>query len=176
MNLRQPILRGLPPLFGLGVLLLSSPASSATVADARAFLVKLYAHYPTPSHRTGFDPTGKSASAVFDPAMVALLNEDRRLTQPGDEGALEADPLCDCQDDGGLKVDIEPIRSLGPLHASATIDLHFTAERPPLTRKIVLDLVDVQGQWRIHEISSKDLPSLRDLLTQSNLEAAKSHK
>jgi hypothetical protein len=37
-------------------------------------------------------------------------------------------------------------------------------------RRLALDLVEVSGQWRIHDISSQDTPSLRALLIMSNRE------
>ena len=175
-TLRKSWLPGALSLIGIGALLVSSPALGADLGAARSFVTALYSHYPAPKHGPEFDPTGRSAGAVFDPGMVAMLREDKRLTQPGDEGAIEADPLCACQDDSGLKADIGDIHPVDASHASAAVTLHFRASRPPETIHVTLDLVDVQGQWRIHDISTKDMPSLRTYLAKSNLEAAKGRK
>ena len=175
-TLRKSWLPSAMSLIGIGALLISSPALGADLGAARAFVTALYSHYPAPKHGPEFDPTGRSAGAVFDPGMVAMLREDKRLTQPGDEGAIEADPLCACQDDSGLKAEIGDIHPVGPSHVSAAVTLRFLASRPPETVHVTIDLVDVQGQWRVHDISTKDLPSLRAYLAKSNLEAEKSRK
>jgi hypothetical protein len=160
--------------FAALIVLASGPsAQAANLGQARSFLTALYAHYPNPPPGKGvpFTPTdAKTRASVFDPAMVALLKEDERLTQPGDVGALDGDPLCDCQDDGGLKVQIEPMRPLSASTARVVVVLRFTEARPVDVRRLALDLVEVSGQWRIHDISSQDTPSLRALLIMSNRE------
>ena len=110
--------------------------------------------------------------------MVALLREDARLTPKGDVGAIDGDPFCDCQDDAGLKVKVGAVSLTDPSHATARVDLRFTEERPQETRRVDLDLVDVHGHWRVYDVKTKDLPSLRALLVQSNrtaLEAQRHH-
>jgi len=80
-----------------------SPAAAAPdAARARAFVEKLYSHYPSKPGRTSFDPTGKNAGEVFDPGLIAAFREDARLAN-GEVGFVDADPLCQCQDDSGLK-------------------------------------------------------------------------
>ena len=54
----------------------SPVAAAPDAASARAFVEKLYSHYPSKPNKTAFDPTGKNASAVFDPGMIAALRED----------------------------------------------------------------------------------------------------
>ncbi len=143
------------------------PSMAADAAGARAFLARLYAHYSAPPGGEGFAPTGPAAPRVFDPGMVALLREDERLAG-GEVGAIDADPLCDCQDDSGLRVSIEEVRLTGPSSAKATVALRFAASTPPAFERLRIGLARVAGRWRIHDIGSKSTPSLRAYLTEQN--------
>ena len=149
------------------LLLAGAPVQSADLAGAKAFLVQVYSHYPQRRGGPEFDPTGRSAAAVFDPGLANLFREDVRLTPQGDVGAVDSDPLCACQDDDGLVVTIEAVTPSGPAAASARVKLRFAAAKPPEIQRLAIDLVAVQGQWRIHDIHSKDQPSLRAYLEQS---------
>ena len=158
------------------LLLIAVPLGGAPaeeVADAarqaRTFLDRVYSHYPIPVGHHQFDPLGRSAVQIFDPTMVGLLKEDRTLTSRGDVGAIDWDPLCQCQDDDGMRAEIGRVEITGPATASAHVDLHF----PSNATAVELALTRVAGQWRIHDVSSKDTPSLRDLLMQANRERAK---
>jgi hypothetical protein len=144
-----------------------TPAHGADLNSARTFVAQLYSHYPQREGGPEFDPVGRSAGTVFDPALVALIRKDARRTPPGDVGAIDGDPICDCQDDGGLSVKIDAIRSTGPSQAAAFVDLRFGEASPPETRRLELDLVVVQGRWRVHDIRTKDTPSLRAYLIRS---------
>jgi hypothetical protein len=153
--------------------LLVSPAGAAEPAGARSFLVKLYAHYP---HRHGtpvFDAAGKSAPLVFDPSLVTLIRDSERLTPQGDAPPLDGDPVCDCQDSDGMSTGIGAIRATGASAASARVDLKFAGGEG---NRLDLDLVQSRGQWRVHDIHSKDMPSLRAFLIQANREAAAEKK
>ena len=146
---------------------MTSPSHAADLNSARVFVTQLYSHYPQREGGPEFDPVGRSAGAVFDPNLVALIRKDARRTPPGDVGAIDGDPICDCQDDGGLSVTINAIRSTGPSHAAAFVDLRFGEASPPETSRLELDLVVVQGQWRVHDIRTKDTPSFRAYLIRS---------
>jgi hypothetical protein len=157
---------------GLGLFAAVSVARAAQPTDARAFVSWVFSHYP---RRTAsrFDPIGRSSGAVFDPAMIALLKENDRLTPKGDEGALDGDPICDCQDDGGLAVRRMTVVSSNAVDASATVEFVLAAGDKRTER---LDLVLVGGVWRIHDIHTKDTPSLRAYLTDANRELLTPHR
>ena len=147
------------------------PAAGADLASAKAFLTRLYAHYPTPEGGAAYDPTDpQTANSVFDPSMVALLRRDRRLTSPDEVGALDGDPICDCQDDAGLKVERILVHAASGGRATAVVTLRFEGDEAPDIHRITFDLDQVRGQWRVHDIAESDTPSLRALLTQSNAE------
>jgi Protein of unknown function (DUF3828) len=145
-------------------------AAAPDVNAARAFIVKLYSHYPAPAGGGNFQPTDKDAPSVFDPGMVALFKEDTRLSK-GEVGFVDADPICMCQDDSGLKPKIVSVTLNGPAAATAVVDLQFTGEtkKPNL---LTLHLVVVNGQWRIYDLSMGDIKSYRADITKANKEAA----
>jgi hypothetical protein len=150
----------------------ASPAAAAPdAASARAFVEKLYSHYPSKPHRRAFDPTGKNASEVFDPGMIAALREDARLAN-GEVGFVDADPLCQCQDDGGLKSKFVSVTITGPNAADAVVNLQY----PDATLALTLHLVPVKGAWRVYDLSTGDVKSYRaDLLKANNEAAAQRH-
>ena len=148
----------------------TGPAGAAEAEGARAFLAQLYAHYPQPAN-TDFDPTGANARSVFDPSMIALFHEDARLTPKGDVGAIDSDPICNCQDDGGMRSKIGAVRRVAPDTAMADVQLTFAAGSPPKIRRLTFTLVTIHGQWRIYDIRSPDTPSFRAYLVKAIAEA-----
>src|SRR5690348_3240436 len=73
----------------------SGPAhADADAASARVFVEQLYKAYDG----RGPDYLGRQRDRVFSPRMIALLERDAQLTPKGDVGALDGDPICDCQD------------------------------------------------------------------------------
>lgn len=153
--------------------LAASPAHGADLDSARAFLAHLYSHYPQREGAPAFDPTGRSAREVFDPALAALFRKDARLTPPGEVGAIDGDPVCDCQDDGGMDVKIEALHWVGPSRVTALVDIRFEDAAAPETRRLELDLVAVGARWRVHDIRTKETPSLRAYLLRSIRSAGK---
>lgn len=146
-------------------------AAPPAPGGAGAFLHRIYSHYPHRPGASAFDPVGRSAPAVFDPSMVALIRENLRLTPKGDAPDLDGDPLCDCQDDAGMKVRIGAISLTDPGRATASVDLDLSGEH----RHLGFDLTRVGSQWRVHDIHTRDTPSLRAYLVKSNA-ALKAHR
>ncbi len=150
---------------------MASAASAAPPDSARTFLVELYRHYPTADTPNAFDPTGADGPKVFAPTLLALIRQDQKLAG-GEVGALEGDPLCDCQDDSGLRVKIGPVSPAGPGAARAVVTLTFTGHSPAEIRRLVIKLAATRVGWRIADIESDSEPSLRAYLARSNKEAA----
>ena len=138
-----------------------APAAGATAApDPMAFLSELYSHYrgtQTPDFVL-FD----HAQSYFDPSLVSLINEDEQLAaRNGDEG-LDSDPVCACQDTGAMGSPRFRITQNSGTNATAVVSIPYTdSTHTDLTMALVM----TEGGWRIHEISSKDAPSLRAALT-----------
>ena len=152
-----------------GALPLSVGAAPAT--GARAFLVNIYRHYPTDGKAGAFDPVGVDGPKVFTPAMMGLIRRDQKLSK-GEVGALDGDPLCDCQDDGGLEVKIGAVSETGPADARAVVTLTFAGASPPDVRRLVIRLSKGKAGWRIADIASPDEPSLSASLARSNRDRA----
>ena len=151
--------------------IVASPVAAAPdAASAKAFVEKLYSHYPSTPNGTAFDPTGKNASEVFDPGMIAAFREDARLAN-GEVGFVDADPVCQCQDDSGLKSKVVSVTMTGPNAADAVVNLQY----PDATLALTLHLVPVNGAWRIYDLSTKDVKSYRADLLKANKDAAAQH-
>ena len=137
---------------------------------ARAFIQKLYAHYPQKEGGPFFEPTGKNAAEVFDAPLIAGFKEDARLAK-GEVGFVDADPICMCQDDSGLKAKIVSVTMKGA-NADAVVDLQYEGGdgKPNL---LTLHLVPVNGQWRVHDLSMGEVKSYLGDLTKANARHAK---
>ncbi|HEY2481709.1 MAG TPA: hypothetical protein VGI30_05870, partial [Caulobacteraceae bacterium] len=85
------------------------PARSEVSAGPRSFVTWIYSHYPI-TERHPFDLFGSAMSRVFHPSLAHLIKEDSRLAG-GEVGALDGDPLCDCQDDTGTSFTIKSVRA-----------------------------------------------------------------
>jgi hypothetical protein len=143
-------------LLGIFLGLLQGPAlAAADLPAARTFVERLYSAY----HGDGPDYLGRSRSRVFSPRMIVLLRRDQRLTPRGDVGALDGDPICDCQDFEISNVRID-VRAGKPGQARAVVTFDNLGRATTLR----LDLVAVQGQWRIDNIHSESIPDLATFL------------
>jgi hypothetical protein len=148
--------------------LAGSAAHAGDLASARAFVAWIYSHYPTSTRHPTFDAlSAANKKAIFAPSLIALFDEDARLAH-GEVGALDGDPLCDCQDDGGMTFKIASVRSVDPARASAAVVRSYPDSKPPEVKTITLDLAMTKRRWRVYDVRSKDTPSLRALLTRSN--------
>ncbi|HEY2753472.1 DUF3828 domain-containing protein [Phenylobacterium sp.] len=144
----------------LAVLILgsASAARAQDLADAHVFVSALYAAYQRhePAH------LGRQARAVFSPRILALIRLDTARTPAGDIGALDGDPICDCQDAGGLRVEDVQISGGGDARANATVRLRF----PDGPRTMRLDLVGLNSHWRVDDVHTESIPSLVKYLEQ----------
>ncbi len=137
--------------------------SSTDAVEAKAFLTSLYDHYGVNSD---WSPLDDHAPDWFDPSMVTLIQEGTRLNA-GYVGAIEADPVCDCQDYGKLTADIK-VLNVTPTTAKAGVVLTDSGVTPPATRALAYDLIKIKGAWRIHDITGSRGESLRHRLIKSN--------
>lgn len=143
----------------------AAPAVATAPADPKAFLTSIYAHYD--GTQMSFSPFD-APEAYFDPEMLSLMDANDRATPDGEVGALDGDPICDCQDYQKLSADIE-IKSVADKSASAEVTLHDKGVAKPKVLTYNLSLIG--NQWRIHDVSTKDMPSLRRLLINSSPKA-----
>jgi hypothetical protein len=142
------------------LLLLAALASPVQAAETpRAFVERLYAGYRDPD----YSPLARPGR-VFAPPLVAAIAEDARLSR-GEVGYMDADPLCQCQDPGGLHPVIEEIRQPSPGRAMARLLLGFG---PSDRRTLTLRLVRTRAGWRVDDIATADAPSLLGELQRFN--------
>jgi len=152
----------------------SSTASPPLSADEQglgtpeAFLAAIYKHYETNPINVNFS-TLEHPSDYYDPGLVALMDENDRLYE-GYIGAIEADPICQCQDFQAITTTIR-IVSQDAKSAKAVATLTQAPGGRPYTVKY--QLVRVDGRWRIHDLGSDNYPSMRAVYEASNEDARK---
>ena len=130
----------------------------------RAFLERTYASYAN----SNFSPLEKPGR-IFAPQLRAAILEDERLAH-GEVGFLDGDPLCDCQDTGGMRSKIVSVARTAA-GASALISIHFDGTND--TREIRLKLVETREGWRIADVGTKSEPSLLKDLREANRKASR---
>ena len=128
--------------------------------EADAFIRQTYKRYDTkPVY--GPDYLGRAASTVFSPSLVKLIRRDQRINR-GYVPTLDWDPICSCQDFGGLKLNDLQIVKGSNHQATASVTLFFSPS--VTTEHLRLHLIWLPQGWRIDDIETKETPSLRKLL------------
>lgn len=152
----------------LGSLQLGSPALAKPApkpppapAAAQTFVRGLYKAYADET----YSPIGKAAPRVFDASTLALLRENERLTPEGELGSWDADPICRCQDPTGVSAVIVGSRSTGKGKATVTVEVRFGEQTQG---EVTFRLVATGGGWRIHDLESDEVGSLRDYTEAEN--------
>ncbi|HEX4860228.1 MAG TPA: DUF3828 domain-containing protein [Rhizomicrobium sp.] len=136
------------------LLLAVTPSSAAPpTVTPEQFLRGLYAKYVPHGKPVAF--VYPDAKNIVDPAMLKLLKHDRDMSK-GEVGAMDGDPICNCQDWGTLKVTTLKVTMSGDSAASADVTFKDLGD----VQNMRFSLVVVDGDWRIHDISTKDTPSL----------------
>ncbi len=142
----------------LACLVLGPPARSQDVESAKVFVQQVYGDYANRDTRHQ-----EQRQAKFYTAELYRLILADRTGHPGDIGNLEGDPICDCQDPGRpgeLKVQTVQIAATGSDRAKAQVAFVIGKQR----RQATLSLRYAASGWKIDDISTKDMPSLRVLL------------
>ena len=143
----------------VALLAIAGAAQAQSLANARGFVAGLYDAYA----HSDPDYLGRQARRVFSPRLLALIRRDARDAH-GEVGALDGDPICDCQDWGKTGIDRLDVTSQGVGRATAKVRFRNQGQATDLT----LDLVSFGGRWRIDDIHTNDTPSLvRYLQTHS---------
>jgi len=152
----------------VALLLLTPIAHAQDLSAARTFVQQLYSSYAHPASQADPDPTGKLAPSIFSPSLLQLIRHDRARTPRGDAPALDGDPICDCQDFQGLRLISLAVTPVDATHASASVAFQVFADDPKSVRSLRLSLVRTPQGWRIDDIASADIPSLRKFLQHSH--------
>src|SRR5689334_18371249 len=128
-------------------------AGEPNAASAEQFLRGLYAKYTHNGKPTPF--VYPDAKSIADADMMALLKRDHDKSN-GEVGAMDSDPICRCQDWEAIKVTAVHVTMQGTNAAAA--DLTFSDMGD--VQKLQYSLVWTKDGWRIHDIATKDEPSL----------------
>jgi len=135
-------------------------AEAQHLADAHAFVSKLYDSYEHPAcpECPIFD---KQAPRIFSPSLLLLIRRDEAKTPKGYVGALDFDPICACQDWHGLHVIELEITRTRRSRAAADVVVGYAAGTKQTIR---LSLLQTPRGWRVDDVSTTDVASLRKLL------------
>jgi hypothetical protein len=138
------------------------PALAAPAESPEAFVRRVYARYAR-DKGPGVSTERPAGTPYFAAPLLDAFAKDQELAH-GEVGAIDADPVCDCQDWGKLRVKqvaVTPGQG-GAVLARVT----FTNFGKPQT--LTLTLADTPDGWRIADIGSKDIKSLKAFLDESN--------
>jgi hypothetical protein len=143
------------------LMLPATPSHAQTQRSAHAFIDHVYARYA--ADRTGDADfvLGKDASRIFSPSLLTLVKRDQERAGQGYVGKLDFDPVCDCQDPEGMRVVSVNVSSTSPKRAISVVHLDFGGGQETYVR---LQLTYLPLGWRIVDISTADMGSLRKLL------------
>lgn len=147
-------------MIGVALAMVAAAPAATPTPSPEAFVSGLYQQY---RRNPDFSPL-LQPRRVFAPRLAAAIGEDERLSK-GEVGFLDGDPLCDCQDTGGLRARIVRVRRDAPAKAQVEILIRLAGnDRRPLR----LTLVGVAGGWRIADVASGHEPSLLADLEREN--------
>jgi Protein of unknown function (DUF3828) len=134
---------------------------------AYQFVSNLYTNYRSDSTILAFVFNGPRADTIFSQELLKLIRLDAKLAN-GENGYLDEDPLCSCQDPGGLKVDKITITKKNGI-SYAEVKINFSRSRPIVKKTIVLQLKEIKEKWLIDDVvdSSSSNPSLFKFLAKS---------
>jgi hypothetical protein len=158
-----------PVAFSFLAILTCIPSSAQDSASAKAFLTNIYRHYSAGGKGIEFD--GPQSGRYFDSSLLALEKADVKANGPDNVPAVDADPICGCQDWEGIWNLVIDVRIESPQRAIANVSfsLFSPKDRPAgESSKLQFTLVKQNGDWRIWDIldesDPKDKVAVRKLL------------
>lgn len=133
---------------------------SQDMLDVNCFVRWVYA----PGVLETLSPLGDDAPRIFTAEVLDLMDAARAATEES-HPAFEADPLCQCQDPGGLRFLISAVPELSPRAALARVAFDFRATPEPVDpgEAVAVDLVlrkEAQG-WRVDDVRTREGYSFR---------------
>lgn len=109
-------------------------------------------------------PLGDEKGLVFTPALIAMMDRTR---QGGDDSAaFDADPICQCQDPGDLRLLSITVLAADPDRAVARVTFDFAGRATTMpvedeTVSLILPLEHRDGEWRINDVIPLEAWSFR---------------
>jgi len=143
----------------LGFLLMPHPAAAQSTADARAFVQGIYDRYIR-TVGNGGDPN--IPKIIYDPGLQRLWR--RTDAMPPQCAIITADPLINAQDwmFRSVAITLDPAPTN---HLRATVRFRNGPEDTAGT-VVVLDLVALQGRWKVHNILDSTGGDLRSAMVE----------
>ena len=141
------------PSFAVATLMISSELAAAS-GTPQAFLERLYAAYVP--HGKGNNFAYPEARAIVDSSLLALLRRDQIMSK-GEVGAIDGDPICQCQDWDKLKVLSLRVVPSGTDRASGNVTFTNAGERSSVHFELRME----NGSWKIHDLSYQGTPSFQ---------------
>jgi len=136
--------------------------------SAKAFLVNIYSHYSRGGKGIDFD--GPHSALYFHSSLLALEKADVKANGPDSAPAMDADPICSCQDWEGIWNLAIDVRIESAQRALANVSFYLAPPKGSIAvepTKLKFTLVPEHG-WRIWDIldesDPKDPVALRKLL------------
>lgn len=102
-----------------------------------------------------------ASTELWSARTSALIRRTEELGNPGEYAYFEADPICACQDDGGMMLRSVVVTPTGANTADATVVLEWTLAQPVETVRQTFNLVREDGAWKIDDIQrdqSREFP------------------
>jgi hypothetical protein len=155
-------------------------ANAQDANSAHQFVESLYKLYAN-NASGGVPSSGPHARLYYHSSLLALMRADEKAAGPGYVGAIDADPVCGCQDWDGiwnLKIDIQ-MQDVS--HATARVSFALNAPGSAIKdhqRRILFTLVAENGAWRIWNIrdeSGRQPFDIREALRDDIRTAKASH-
>lgn len=123
---------------------------------------QIYSAYTTNAEPDYFSDL--SDKSVLSARMKAALLKDQLATLPGDIGALDADPLCACQDYENLVLDNVAISQTDNAHADAAVRFRAFGNAPESrSSELKIKLIVEKGRWLVDDVISEYGSTLQKL-------------
>lgn len=129
---------------------------------ARSFTQAIYARYSR-VQGAGPDFLRQDGRNVFSPTLFRLIKSDVEATPQGFAGRLDFDPICSCQDPDGLRVETITVDPPKNHFVLTTVVLRYSDSS---TKTVRLILVFTKDGWRVDDVGSATVPSLRKFLSR----------
>ncbi|WP_426042336.1 DUF3828 domain-containing protein [Brevundimonas sp. TWP2-3-4b1] len=133
----------------------TAPAAAATAEQTPEAFVRSF--YLTEQGGTAVRNEDPDAPEVEEPTIWSartggLIAETEALGNPGEYAYFEANPICACQDDGGMMLRTVTVTPTGADRADATVLLEWTLAQPVSTVRQTFNLVREGEGWKIDDI------------------------
>lgn len=141
-----------------GLVFVAFPAIAAPAETPEAFARRVYARYRT-SDAPGVPTDRKGGAPYYTAALLDLFAKDEDILHD-EVGAIDADPICACQDHGTVRV-----RSVDITPGQAdTVEARVRFTNLQYNEAVTLTLAQTPAGWRIADVGSKDMKSVKAVL------------